>query len=80
MHAQWLNRVRLFLAPWTVVCQAPLSMGFSRQEYWSGVPLPSPLEMLATIYYLRKIGLVKICKEASQDSSCPWAFSPHQVR
>ena len=27
---------------WTVACQAPLSMGFSRQEYWSGVPLPSP--------------------------------------
>ena len=28
--------------PWTVACQAPLSMGFSRQEYWSGEPLPSP--------------------------------------
>ena len=28
--------------PWTVVCQAPLSMGFSRQEYWSGLPFPSP--------------------------------------
>ena len=27
---------------WTVACQAPLSMGFSRQEYWSGLPLPSP--------------------------------------
>ena len=27
--------------PWTVACQAPLSMGFSRQEYWSGLPLPS---------------------------------------
>ena len=31
-----------FAAPWTVPCQAPLSMGFSRQEYWSGLPLPSP--------------------------------------
>ena len=30
------------LRPWTVVYQAPPSMGFSRQEYWSGVPLPSP--------------------------------------
>ena len=29
--------------PWTVACQAPLPMGFSRQEYWSGVPLPSPV-------------------------------------
>ena len=28
--------------PWTVACQAPLSMGFSRQEYWSGLPVPSP--------------------------------------
>ena len=28
--------------PWTVGCQAPLSMGFSRQEYWSGLPFPSP--------------------------------------
>ena len=28
--------------PWTVACQAPLSMGFSRQDYWSGLPFPSP--------------------------------------
>ena len=28
--------------PWTVACQAPLSMGFSRQEYWNGLPFPSP--------------------------------------
>ena len=34
--------VRLFVTPWTVGCQAPLSMGFSRQEYWSGLPFPSP--------------------------------------
>ena len=31
-----------FVTPWTVACQAPLSMGFPRQEYWSGVPFPSP--------------------------------------
>ena len=30
------------VTPWTVTCQAPLSMGFSRQEYWSGLPFPSP--------------------------------------
>ena len=36
-----LSRVRLFSSPWTAACQAPPSMGFSRQEYWSGVPLPS---------------------------------------
>ena len=34
--------IQLFATPWTVVHQAPLSMGFSRQEYWSGLPFPSP--------------------------------------
>jgi len=38
-----LSRVRLLATPWTAACQAPPSMGFSRQEYWSGVPLPSPV-------------------------------------
>ena len=37
-----LSRVQLFATPWTVACQAPPSMGFSRQEYWSGLPCPSP--------------------------------------
>ena len=37
-----LSHVRLLATPWTAAYQAPLSMGVSRQEYWSGVPLPSP--------------------------------------
>jgi len=37
-----LSRVQLFVTPWTVACQAPLSVGFSRQEYWSGLPFPPP--------------------------------------
>ena len=37
-----LSCVRLFATPWTVAYKAPLSMEFSRQEYWSGLPLPSP--------------------------------------
>ena len=37
-----VSRVRLFATPWTVAYQAPLSMGFSRQEYWTGLPFPSP--------------------------------------
>ena len=37
-----LSCVRLFGTLWTVACQAPLSMGFSRQEYWSELPFPSP--------------------------------------
>ena len=39
---QLLSRVRLFATPWTVARHAPLSMGFSRQECWSGLPFPSP--------------------------------------
>ena len=38
-----LSHARLPATPWTVAYQAPPSMGFSRQEYWSGVPLPSPM-------------------------------------
>ena len=37
-----LSRVRLFATPWTIAHQAPPCMGFSRQEYWSGFPFPSP--------------------------------------
>ena len=37
-----LSCVRLFATPWTIAHQAPQSMGFSRQEYWSGLPFPSP--------------------------------------
>ena len=37
----WLSHVRLFATPWTVAHLAPLSMGFSRQEYWGGLPFPS---------------------------------------
>ena len=43
-----VSRVRLFATLWTVAYQAPPSMGFPRQEYWSGVPLPSPLYQLAS--------------------------------
>ena len=39
-----LSRIQLLATPWTAAYQAPPSMGFSRQEYWSGVPLPSPLK------------------------------------
>ena len=40
MKVKSLSRVRLLVTPWTASYQAPLPMGFSRQEYWSGVPLP----------------------------------------
>ena len=40
-----LSRVQLFGTPWTVTYQAPPPMGFSKQEYWSGVPFPSPEDL-----------------------------------
>ena len=40
-----LSRIRLFATPWTVAYQALLSMGFSRQEYWSELPFPSPEDL-----------------------------------
>ena len=42
MKVKSLSHVQLFATPWTVAHQAPLPMGFSRQEYWSGMPFPSP--------------------------------------
>ena len=42
MKVKSFSRVQLLATPWTVAYQAPPSMGFSRQEHWSGVPLPSP--------------------------------------
>ena len=42
MKVKLLSNAELLATPWTAAYQAPSSMGFSRQEYWSGVPLPSP--------------------------------------
>ena len=64
-HGRWLDlhssemkllsHVGLLVIPWTVAYQAPPSMGFSRQEYWSGVPLPSPKERLAPLNFNSKM-------------------------
>ena len=47
--AKSLSRVQLCATPWSAAHQAPPSMGFSRQEYWSGVPLPS---LIMTLLYM----------------------------
>ena len=49
-----LSHVRPSATPWTATHQAPPSMGFSRQEYWSGVPLPSPIVVYTDYQSLRK--------------------------
>ena len=43
--AQSLSHAQLYATSWTVACQAPLSTEFSRQEYWSGLPLPTPRDL-----------------------------------
>ena len=55
-----LSCVRLFATPWTVAYQAPVSMGFSRPEYWSGVPLPSPKNMLILLLSFKSLSYTLI--------------------
>ena len=57
MKEKLLSHVRLLATPWTAAHQALPSMGFSRQEYWSGVPLPSPMTNLDSILKSRDITL-----------------------
>ena len=55
-----LSHVRLFETPWTAAHQAPPSMGFSRQEYWSGVPLPSPRNQQEMVIFIIIIIIINI--------------------
>ena len=48
-----LSRVQLFATPWAAAYQGPPSMGFSRQEYWSGMPLPSPPSSMTIFKIIR---------------------------
>ena len=57
---QSLSRVRLFATPWTAAYQAPQPMRFSKQEYWSGVPLPSPYWKPKSFKFLEKSEREKI--------------------
>ena len=76
-----LNRVRPSAIPSTAAHQAPPSMGFSRQEYWSGVPLPSPYENLSIPYFLSQspwflmaiLFRVKACSVTSVMSHSLWS-------
>ena len=66
MKVKLLSRVRLLPTPWTAAYQAPPSMGFARQEYWSGVPLPSLLCSNSVIY---KIDSAQKLGETRNDGS-----------
>ena len=54
-----LSHVQHLATPWTAAHQAPPSMGFSRQEYWSGLPLPSPDIALGAVYILKHMLILK---------------------
>ena len=66
MKVKSLSRVRLLATPWIAAYQAPLSMGFSRQEYWSRVPLPSPLEPIGCMYSVVRERLIISSKEGQE--------------
>ena len=75
-YAQWnthvcvprrFSHVRHFVTPWTVAWQAPLSMGLSRQEYWSGLPRPSPGD-LPDCSLPRRIS-EQVCSERQKSAS-----------
>ena len=68
-----LSRVRLSVTPWTIAYQAPPSMGFSRQEYWSGVPLSSQFNGWVTLHwvYVPQLSYPFICWWASRLLPCP---------
>ena len=58
VKVKWLSRARPSATPWTAAYQAPPPMGFSRQEYWSGVPLPSPR---GSLLQYKEYGLWSLC-------------------
>ena len=71
MRAQSLNHAQLFATPWTVTCQDPLSMGFSRQEYWSGLPFPSPGRSLYKDMTMIKVSPKSIDMRGKRDTYFP---------
>ena len=79
-----LIRVRLFATPWTAAHQAPLSMGFSRQEYWSGVPLPSPLPHMRVLPTANSVPLNYIFMDQGNNicvsSQTTWTHSKPVLR
>ena len=76
-----LSRVQLFVTPWTAAYQVPPSMGFSRQEYWSGVPLPSPSLCLVLIKKEKLIFYIfYIYNEWSCTQSMEWSLGLEQHR
>ena len=71
-----LSRFRLFTTPWTAAHQAPPSMGFSKKEYWSGVPFPSPMLESEKLKWSRSVQSDSLWPHGLQPTKLlhPWAF------
>ena len=83
MKVKLLSRVQPSATPWTTAFQAPLSMGFSRQEYWSGVPSPSLLHDYTSSFFMlsQYLSIISIFQVDKLDHT--WAGNPvenHQSR
>ena len=70
MKVKLLSCVRLLATPWTAAYQAPPPMGFSRQEYWSGVPLPSPKPMPTCSYLSQFSSVAQSCPTLCDPRNC----------
>ena len=79
-----LSRVQLLATPWTAAHQAPLSMGFSRQHYWSGVPVPPPYIATAgtynTLKEFRRLSIITCMRNCQSlfESDCTISYSCQQ--
>ena len=62
MQVKSLSRARLLATPWSAAHQAPPPVGFSRQEYWTGVPLPSPKERLGSMKIEKKLSRLAVMR------------------
>ena len=72
-----LSRVRLLAIPWTAAYQAPPFMGFSRQEYWSGVPLPSPRTVYTELLFDTAIALQEIDPKEMKTCVCTKTYTEY---
>ena len=68
--ASMFSCARLFTTPWTVASQAPLSVGFSKQEYWSGLPFPSPGDLQTQELNLGLLPCTRILYRLSYEYKC----------
>ena len=82
MKVKLLSRVRLFVTPWTVAYEAPLSLGLPRQEDWSGLPLPSPFSLAGGAKYIPHMVSLDFYREILSslmqlsDKACLQAWCP----